>query len=102
MEPNKIALIALISLFSCVIIGIIIYIIIIETKDKNNNPNKPNKCLNGCTYNGPSGNCGKYPCKKNKCPYTCSNLKIGEKGWCQYDIYEDGNPSLDCTGCGCK
>lgn len=99
MEPNKIALIILVSVFSCAIIGVIIYIIIIETKGKNN---KPNKCLNGCTYNGPSGNCGKYPCKKNKCPYTCSDLKIGEKGWCQYDIYEDGNPSLDCTGCGCK
>ena len=99
METNTIIIIVLISLICCGIIGVVIYLIIKFTK---NGGNDNKKCLNGCEYKGKSGNCGEPPCKKGKCPYTCSELRIGEKGWCQYDKYMDGDPKMDCTGCGCK
>ena len=98
MEKNKIIIIVLLSLLGCGIIGVGIYLIVIFTKKDGSNK----KCLNGCKYKGESGNCGKPPCKKGKCPYTCSDLRIGEKGWCQYDKYMGGDPKMDCTGCGCK
>ena len=101
METNMIIMIVLLSLLGCGIIGVGIYLIVEFAKKNKNNKNK-NKCLNGCQYKGLSGNCGRSPCKKGKCPYTCSKLRIGEKGWCQYDKYRNGDPKVDCTGCGCK
>ena len=80
METNMIVIIVLLSLLGCGIIGLGIYFIIISTKKGKDNK----KCLNGCKYKGDSGNCGKPPCKKDKCPYTCADLRVGEKGWCQY------------------
>ena len=99
METNTIIIIVFISLLGCVIIGVGIYLIVEFAKKNKNNTNK---CLNGCQYKGRSGNCGRSPCKKGKCPYTCSKLRIGDKGWCQYDKYMGGDPKVDCTGCGCK
>ena len=98
METNMIVIIVLLSLLGCAIIGVGIYLIITFTKKDGSNK----KCLNGCKYKGDSGNCGEAPCKKGKCPYTCADLRIGEKGWCQYDKYMDGDLKVDCTGCGCK
>lgn len=98
METNTIVVIVLLSLLGCAIIGVGIYLIITFTKKDGSNK----KCLNGCKYKGDSGNCGEAPCKKGKCPYTCADLRIGEKGWCQYDKYMDGDLKVDCTGCGCK
>jgi hypothetical protein len=99
METNMIVIIVLLSLLGCAIIGVGIYFIVIFTK-KDDGRHK--KCLNGCKFRGVSGNCGKPPCKRGQCPYTCADLRIGEKGWCQYDKYMGGNPKVDCTGCGCK
>ena len=99
METNIIVMIVLLSLLGCAIIGVGIYFIVIFTK-KDGNDHK--KCLNGCKFKGDSGNCGKPPCKKGQCPYTCAELRVGEKGWCQYDKYMGGDPKIDCTGCGCK
>jgi hypothetical protein len=129
METNTIVVIVLLSILGCGIIGVGIYLIV-EFSKKNKNPHPrphphphprphphphprphphphphphpPKKCLKGCYYRSDSGNCGEAPCKKNECPFTCAKLHIGEKGWCQYDKYKDGNPELDCTGCGCK
>ncbi len=93
-----IIVIVLLSLLGCGIIGAGIYLIITFIKKGKDH----NKCLNGCKYKGKSGNCGEHPCKKGKCPYTCAELRVGEKGWCQYDKYMDGDSKIDCTGCGCK
>ncbi len=112
METNTIVVIVLLSLLGCGIIGVIIYLIV-EFSKKNKNrphphprphpdPHPPKKCLKGCYYSSDSGNCGEAPCKKDECPFSCAKLHIGEKGWCQYDKYKDGNPELDCTGCGCR
>ena len=103
METNTIIIIVLLSIIACGIIGVGIYLIITFTKkNKNPSPYPPQKCLKGCYYSSDSGNCGEAPCKKNECPFSCAKLHIGEKGWCQYDKYKDGNPELDCTGCGCR
>jgi len=119
METNMIIVIVLLSLLVCGIIGVVIYLIV-EFSKKNKNPHPrphpsprphprphpdphpPKKCLKGCYYSSDSGNCGEAPCKKDECPFSCAKLHIGEKGWCQYDKYKDGNPELDCTGCGCR
>ena len=117
METNIIIVIVLLSLIGCGIIGVVIYLIV-EFSKKNKNPHPrphpdphprphpdphpPKKCLKGCYYSSDSGNCGEAPCNKNECPFSCTKLNIGEKGWCQYDKYKDGDPNIDCTGCGCK
>ena len=101
MDTNTIIIIVILSLLGCGIIGVGIYLIIKFTK-KGGGGGNYKKCLNGCKYKSESGNCGEAPCKKGTCPYTCAELRIGEKGWCQYDKYMDGDPKKDCTGCGCK
>jgi len=111
METKMNVMIVLLSLFGCGIIGVGIYLII-DFSNKNKNPHPrprphpdphpPKKCLKGCYYSSDSGNCGEAPCKKGECPFSCAKLNIGEKGWCQYDKYKDGDPNMDCTGCGCK
>ena len=119
METNTIVVIVLLSILGCGIIGVGIYLIVEFSKKKENphpsprphphpsprphpSPHPPQKCLKGCYYSSDSGNCGEAPCKKDECPFSCAKLHIGEKGWCQYDKYKDGNPELDCTGCGCR
>jgi len=117
METNTIIVIVLLSILGCGIIGVGIYLIITFIKKNKNphpsphprphprphpSPHPPQKCLKGCYYSSDSGNCGEAPCKKDECPFSCVKLHIGEKGWCQYDKYKDGNPELDCTGCGCR
>lgn len=91
----------IILFFFIILIGLLVVLIYFLVK---NEKNKPNKCLLGCKYVGKSGNCGESPCKTGYCPYTCTTpgKHIGVKGWCQYDKYgDDGNSSLDCSGCGC-
>ena len=60
------------------------------------------KCLKGCIVDANSPNCGKFPCKKNECPFYCASRKMNNPEWCAESIFTGfGRSRKDCSECGC-
>ena len=82
---------------------ILIVIMFWFTLDHSNDEGFHPKCKKGCRLAVNSPYCGKKPCQKGECPFYCDYNNLDNTEFCSYTYYgKNGDPDVDCSGCGCR